>query len=151
MAFIQYNSNKSPFGGVASLVLIVLVFVGMFWLAGKVFSVLAILSPLLLIGAAILDYKVIINYIKYVFGLFSTNLILAIGLVLLTFWAFPVVCVFLLVKAYASYKLKSIRKEQESLTPYEEVEIVDEDFLELPQMQKSKQQDTSSDYEQLFD
>lgn len=150
MAFIQYNSKKSPFGGVASLLLIVLAFVGMFWLAGKVFSFLAILSPVLLIGAAILDYKVIINYVKYVFGLFSTNIILAIGLVLLTVWAFPVVCVFLLVKAYASYKLKSIRNKNEELTPYEEVEVVDEDFLELPNIEKSKKQE-SSDYEQLFD
>lgn len=155
MTFIQYNSNKSPFGGIASLILIVLFFFGLFWLAGKAYTLLMLAAPFLLILAAILDYHTIINYVKYILGLFKTNVLMALGLSALTFFAFPLVALFLVIKAYASRKLKSMLKpKEEAYASYEEVVEEEDDFLELPNM--PKQQTTSkpaesSDYEQLFD
>lgn len=155
MTFIQYNSNKSPFGGITSLVMIVLFFVALFWLASKAYALLMIAAPVLLVLALILDYQTVINYVKYVLGLFKTNILMGIGLSALTFFAFPVVALFLVIKAFASRKIKSMLKPKEQeFASYEEIVEDEEDFLELPRMSKTTKkvdESDSSDYEQLFD
>lgn len=152
MTLFQYNTNRSPFGGIVPLILIIALFFGLFWVAGQLYTWLSVAAPFLLIIALFLDYKVVINYGKYIIGLFQKNAVMAVLMVLLTFFGFPLVSLFLLFKAYTSYKLKGMLEKKNEYTQYEEVQE-DDDFLELPDLnkQKSKQSNsTSSDYEQLF-
>lgn len=145
----HYNSKSSPFGGILSLVLIVLFFVGLYWIASKVFALLYYASPVLLVVAAILDYKVITNYVKYVFKLLNNNLLLGLGMVLLTFFGFPVVAAYLAFRAWVRYKLrKRGHLEKETYVEYEEISNDVMDLEELPPKVKDKK---SNKYDDLFE
>lgn len=147
----QVNSSNIIFG---VLFLLAFLFV-LFWLAKSIFTILAWIAPALLIATVIIDYQTIVNYVKTLWYELRYRTLTGILYVLLTIVGFPIVSLFLLVKAMFRKKMKAIEKshrEQREGT-YTEYEIVDEDepqSLDLPPLQRRKKE-AYDDYEQLFD
>jgi hypothetical protein len=153
----EYNFGQKPgrpFGSFGGIIILTLFFVALYFIAKGLFTVLSFVAPVLLILTLIIDYTVVIDYGKFVLNLLKNNIIVGILAVILTVLGFPIVSGFLFFRALLRNKLKSAIKQQEKKNAFVEYEVVDEeteneDFLELPDVQKSpKPQD--GDYEDLF-
>lgn len=163
----QRRIDINPFNAIGVILLLVF---GL-WVLGSIFSIVYTImkwaSPFLLIGAAITDYTVITDYVKWVFKMLKENPIMGIGAIFLTIFGFPVIAGFLFGKAWVRNKVSNMAAEYENetqgeLVDYEEVEDVtdvEEEFesLELPERQpepiRQQRNNTTdeADYEQLFD
>ncbi len=161
----------NPLNSIGSILVLVLMFVGLFFVAKGVFWVLSWLAPVFLILTLVIDYKVIVNYGKWILKMLQTNLIVGIGAVLLTIFGFPIVSGFLLGKALLSRKLKQTMgqfegqqgrmKEKDEFATYEE--ITDEPDIDepldlntnKPKVERPeviiKKKSSSSNYEDLFE
>jgi len=155
----EFNSSSSnPFNSIFSIIMIILVMLGLFFIARFIFTILMYLSPVMLVAALILDYKVVTGYGQWIYGLLKKNPIMGVGSILLTVIGFPVVSLFLLGKALFR---KRVRDAQEEATRqregrYIEYEEVDSEPLELPRLEKEEQQkeekkDKGQDYDHLFE
>lgn len=165
MSFINYD-NKGNQGnssnGIVGALILVLFFVALFFVARAVFNLLAFVAPILFILALILDYKGVINYGKFIIKLVKEQPALGIIAGILSFVGFPIVSGFLFFKAVGKRVIKSKLKQKEpEFAEFEEVEE-DEDFLDLPELEKPVQvkpnaskgntpKEETNDYEQLFD
>jgi len=139
-----------------------LVFVALYFVAKSVFTILSWIAPLLLLGAAIIDYTVILDYGKWLLKLLKENLMLGVGAVLLTVFGFPVIAGFLFGKAWLYRKMKGLKAEYETKTQgeyseYEEIVEEKPETLELPPLPKEplpkreKLGNQGNEYDQLFD
>ncbi len=150
------NIDVNPFSSIFSILVMVLIFVGLFFVAKGIFTILAWLAPILLIATAVIDYKVILNYGKWLLNLLRKDLLLGIGGILLTIFGFPVIAGFLFGKALIYRKLKKMNQEFEGessseFLEYEEINEEPSSTLELPTFEKEeKPQKKNNDYEQLF-
>jgi uncharacterized membrane protein len=154
----EFNNNSSnPFSSIFSIIMIILVMLGLFYLARFIFTILYYLSPIMLIAALVIDHKVVTGYAQWIVGLFKKNPIMGIGSVLLTAIGFPVVTTFLLGKALFKKRVKAAKEEAEKARKGEfiEFEELDTKPLELPELEtrKAKKKDApdSSEYDKLFD
>lgn len=162
----------NPFKSIGSILFLVLIFVGLFFVAKGVFTLLSWLAPIFLILTLFIDYKVIVNYGQWILKMLKTNLLVGIGAVLLTVFGFPVVSGFLLGKALISKKLKETlgqfeqpTRKKEEYVAYEEIE---DDFeledpldlnteptkVEKPEIiikKESPSNKSTNDYEDLFE
>lgn len=150
------NIDVNPFSSIFSILIMVLIFVGLFFLAKGIFNLLALLAPILLIATAVIDYKVILNYGKWLLDLLRKDLLVGIGGILLTVFGFPIIAGFLFVKALLYRKLKKMNQGYQEQTTgeyleYEEIKDEEPTSLELPRIEKKeKQEKKGNDYEQLF-
>ena len=165
MAYRQINYNnpmgRNPLGPIFSILLFVLFFVALFFLARVVFEILSYAAPVMLIAALIIDYKVVTGYLQWIGGLFRRNVLYGIGATLLSILGFPVVSAFLLGKALFKRKVKQVRNDMEErrqgeFVEYEELESDIPEVLELPEMatrstKPPREQPRRNEYDQLFD
>ena len=145
--------DVNPGNSLGGIILLVLLFVGLYFIAKGIFSLLSWLAPVFLIATAFINYKVILNYGLWVINLLKKNTLMGVGMVLLTIFGYPVIAGFLFAKALLNRKVDQITQKQEEqkhgeLIDYEEIEDEPTQTLELPQMEPRKQR---NDYEQLFD
>ncbi len=154
----EYFSSRSPLGGIIPLAFLVIFFIALYFIAKGVFTILSWLAIPFLIIALVMDYRVVVDYVKYVFDLMSRKPLHGIGLGVFTVLGYPFVSAFLAFRAVLSKKVKDFTGEsnekKEDYTEYEEVDD-NEDFLELepleePEVIKESKQSTD-DYEELFD
>ncbi|MEZ4911965.1 MAG: hypothetical protein R2774_14020 [Saprospiraceae bacterium] len=134
---IGFSSSNNPLGFIKPLLVLAVFFTALFFLAKGVFWILSWVAPFLLIITLILDRKVVIDYLQFVWKLLKENSLVGILMVLITIFGFPIVSGFLFLKALGKRSIKNtinqIEKERNSFTEYEEVNIEEnEDFLELP-------------------
>ena len=154
MFFIRVNNKKSdPINTIISLIMLVVVFMLIFFVARGVFRLLTWMAPFLFIATLILDYKVILSYGKYLLRTLERNVIWGIVMTVLTVIGFPLVIAFLFGKALLFRRVKTVEKEMEDekmgeYIPYEEVDE-EEEFLDLPEF-KDKQKDRDR-YGRFFD
>jgi hypothetical protein len=152
------NQVRSGGGLVGGLVLLfIMLMVG--WVAFKavsgIFSILAFVAPVFLIMALVMNHTVVTDYVKKIFKLLREDtpkgLLYTVGTVL----GYPVVAAWLAFKAYATRKSIKQRRgnvKKKDYIEYEEVEEVDdEDFLELPDLNKVKQKQTQSRSDNSYD
>ena len=124
-------------------------FVALFWIAKGVFTLLSWVFPAFLVGALILNYRVVLGYIKWLFSSLKRNPVFGIVAIVLSVVGIPFVSVFLFLRALAS---RGIDKGVESMTkegdyiPYQEVE---EDFLDLSQIEAHKKS-IDNEYSDVF-
>ncbi|MEM6319213.1 MAG: hypothetical protein AAF960_16190 [Bacteroidota bacterium] len=159
----QFNTQASGggFNILPALIFGILFLMGMFYLARFVFNILYYLSPVLLIITLIIDYKVVVNYGKWIMQVMGKNVLLGVGLALLTIVAFPVVSLFLFGKAMLKKKVKEMTQQFEEKTQgeyveYEEVSDEQEGWIELPpppvqRKVKPTRRSNGNEYEQLFE
>ena len=155
----SYNYNSSsPFGGIITLLLFILIFAGLFYVAKGVFYILTAVAPILFIITLFLDYKVILNYGKYLIDTLKQKPLTGLVMMVFTFFGFPLVAAYLFLKALLNRKINSMAQQygdnatQGGYIEYEEVKNENEleDFLELPDKLPSESRNQSSDYDQLF-
>ena len=165
----QRSASNNPLGNIGGVIMLVLFFVALYFIAKSVFTILAYVAPVLLLITLFIDHTVVTGYIKWIVNLFKTNILFGIGAGLLTFFGFPVVSGFLLSKALLKKKVKEITNQYEERTQgefveYEEVdeeppvriEIPEKLDINVPPKQKPiievrQQKKDTGDYEQLFD
>lgn len=154
----QMNIKGNPFNSVTSIVLMVLFLIAIFYIARFIFRLLWLVAPLLLIAALIVDHKTVINYAKWVVGLFKKNPVSGVVVTLLSALGFPLVSGFLLMKGLFKKKVQEVQKQRENAIQGEFVEyeeIVDDESLELPPLEIKKAKPTSNkgnnEYDHLFD
>ena len=111
---------------------------GIFWLARSIFQILAWLAPFMLLAAAIINYKVIFDYVRTLVGWLRTNTVFGIVAIVLSILGFPFVSLFLLLRAYSSKFGKGRKQPVQKPGEYIRFEEVDEEPLELPDRQKEK-------------
>jgi hypothetical protein len=129
------NSFSFKGGGLYGLIATILLFIAVYYIAKGVFWVLYWVSPLMLIATVVLDYQVVINYLKMLWGMILRSPITGILASIISFFAFPIVILFLLGRAWFGYYIRKKQREQnaffqqfhetqqreEEFVPYEEV------------------------------
>ena len=160
----QFNAKSSGgFNIIPALIFGVIFLVALFFVARFVFNILSYLSIVFLIITLIMDYKIVVNYVKWIFSMMGKNPLFGVGLVLLTIFGHPVVSLFLFGKAMVKKKVKEMtqqfegqtERDQGEFTEYEDLTPEDEGLVELPPppvRQKPKQtRGGRNEYEDLFD
>lgn len=156
----QKRININPLTGIIGAILF---FALLYFIIKGAFFILGILTPALLIGAALLDWKVFPDYGMWIWKLLKSNPIAGIAAGVLSVVAMPFCAGFLFAKALFKNRIKKMGLNipgMEDLNPNREEEFVDfeivedmpEEKLELPSMEKPKQDNSDTgEYEQLFD
>ena len=140
--------------GFFGLVMVVLFFVLLFFIAKGIFTILSWAAPFLIIAALLINYQTVVGFLKYLWNLLRRKPLVGILAIILSILGFPVVSGFLLGKAVLDRRVKSIQTEMKrmhegELVAYEEIheeagEILDLETLPPPARDKNS-------YEQFFD
>ena len=141
-----YNINRvNPFVVLLGLIgtLIVLA-----WMAKGLFKILTLALPFVLIATAIINYRVLVGYVKWVSKSLMNNPLFGLGIIVFTIFFSPLVAGFLLFKAIASKKEDS-EKRRSTPGQYISYEEVDEDFLDLSDV-KGKEKDLEDKYSDIL-
>jgi|SRR6187551_2080019 len=144
--------------GIIGLIFLVMMFVGLFFLAKGLFTVLTWAAPVLIVGALIINYKTIINYLRFVLSLLQRNPLSGIITIILSVIGFPILSGVLFGKAILDRKVKKLvqahqAREQGEFVEYEEViPPKKENTLDLPPLEKEPPAPKAKDnrYEDLF-
>lgn len=139
--------NSRSGGGIMSIIMMIAVLVGIYYLVQGLWWILGIIGPILFIVAFFLNRSVVTGWFKSIFSNFKTAPLMSVGKALLTFFAFPLVGGYLFSKAVVKNKVAEatgqMKKQQEQqYTEYEEVtettaEVVEEDdFLDISEIEK---------------
>ena len=142
-------------GSFIGIILLILGFVLLFFLAKGIFTILSFVAPVLLVLALIIDYTVFLDFGKFIIKLFKNNLLIGILAVLLTVIGFPIVAGYLFFKSLLKRKIGKMMDQhqqgpKELYSDYEVVEEEVEDFLELPEIEKPSKDKEDNEYENLF-
>lgn len=156
MSRFQFYRSSGNIGQVliGGLILIGL-FLGLFWMARGIFNLLSFVAPFLLIAALLVNYRVVTGYGKWLWETLNRDIFMGIVYIALSFFGFPILSAYLLIKAIASNSIKKAMDQggfqggqrgyfqpQDTVEP--EYEILEEDGLELEDQEVKK-------YEKLFD
>lgn len=137
------------------VIFMVLALVALFIVARFIVRILYFVAPLILIAAAIVDYKVIVDYVKWLVRLTKKNTLMGIGSIALSVIFYPFVGIFLLGKALFKRRVRQAEEEQRQMQEgeYIDFEDVSDDRLELPRMEKSERKEEKKDdrYDQFFE
>jgi hypothetical protein len=134
---------------VATLGVIYLVASGLFWLLQKI-------AIFLLVVTAIIDYKVILDYFKWIGAMVQRSPLSGILMGALTIVAYPVVIAFLFFKALLKRIFNNVVKNQQQFNPnqpqhaqnedeYIEYEEIKEEPIERPKL-KMRQDHSGKDF-----
>ena len=153
---MQERKNEFSLGGnsIIGAIIMIVTLIGIYFLAGFVIALLYKWALLLLIPTAIIDYKVITGYFKWLGRLTKSNM--ATGLTGIVFSAlfYPFVTLFLFEKTIKKKKIKQVEKEavkqrEGEFIEYEE--MTEELPLELPEVKTPEKETRKGDYENLFE
>ena len=134
------RSGGNPIGNWVGIIMIAVVLIGLFIVGRAIFNMLYFIAPVLLIATLIVDYKVVLSYIKQLGGLFAKNPLYGIGASALTFFFYPIVCVVLLFRAFTGKKVRQFQEsaEKERQGEFVEYEDLDDEPLDLDEFGKIK-------------
>lgn len=132
----QQGTRMNPLFGLAFLAIALF---AVYFVFKSLFSILALLAPLLLIVTLIFNRQVVTNFFKGMFRDFKHNPLMGVLKGLFVFFGFPVFSAYMFGKAMLYRKMEGLheqvrRKEEEGYADYEEVEpdiVENEDFLDL--------------------
>lgn len=157
----QYNfgGSNNPLGSYGGLVILILFFVLLYFVAKGIFTILSFAAPVLFLASLLIDYTATIDFFKFIVRLFKNNVLVGILAVLLVVVGYPIVAGFLFFRSIIRRKLKGMNEEmkQRQEGQYADYEIleenveesVEEDFLELPELEKEVPKE-DSEYDDLF-
>ncbi len=156
------KAEMNPFNSILSILIVVGVLAGLYFLVKGFFAILGIITPGLLIGAALLNWKVFPDYAKWIWKQLNNNAVLGVIAILFTVVLFPVVAGYLFIKAWMRYKGKKVldsyrEREEKEFVDFEEVANKPSRPLELPRIEtnpvrkQGKNSQDTVDYDQLFD
>src|SRR6188474_2933860 len=128
--------------GIFGFIFLVLLLVGLFFIAKGIFTVLAWAAPVLILGAIIINYKTILNYLKFILSLLHRNPLAGIIAIILSVIGFPILSGVLFGKAIFDRKMRRLQRGRETsdaseFVEYEEViKPYQKDKLDLPPIEK---------------
>ena len=144
-----YRSSGNFGQTIIGILLLVGFFIGLFWLARGIFSILTWAAPFVILLAVIVNYKVVTGYVEWLWTILKKDTLMGVVYALLSFFGFPILAAYLLFKAFAVRKLDRIVQDQgspffnPSRTEDADFEIIEDDTLDLKEELKT--------YEELFD
>ncbi len=148
------NNDIKIFGQSVNLIIgiavLVVFIVGLFWITNALLRLLySWIAIFILIGAIVLDYKVVIEYIQWLFALVKKNTGAGIAAIIGSLIGYPFVFTYLLAKAYYRKKQKKTKSEERP----KEGEYIDfEEFksksMDIPEVRKETD---NSDYDDVFE
>lgn len=152
MAANQSRPGNNPIAGIIGLVVMIFIVFILFQVVKSVISIMYFLGPILLIIALVLNYRVVLNYIKWLAQMIKTDTVRGLIYSALSVVGYPFVSAWLFFKAFLQYRFKRGVKTQEKAKEKEFVqyEEVEDDFLELPDLDAPKQAE-GNQYDELFD
>lgn len=148
--------------GIIGFLFMVLVLVGLFFIAKGIFKLLLWLSPVLIIGALLIHYQTVIGFLKYLWNLLRSNPVVGILAVVLTAVGYPLVCGYLFGKSVLDRKVRKLEnaiREREQGEFVEYVEVVRDETtpssernkpIELPPLESKRPEKAPNRYEDLF-
>ncbi len=142
--------------GIIGFAFMVLLFVGLFFIAKGVFTILAWVAPVLIVLALLINYRTVLNYLKFMLGLLQRNPLGGIIGILLSFFGFPILAGVLFGKSILDRKVKKLNEAYQAEKDGEFVEFEEiikperETKLDLPPMEKQAPNKKDNQYEDLF-
>ena len=127
------------------LLLVVVFFMSLLWIAKGLFKILSFLTPVFFIGALILNYKVVWGYFKWLGASVKRNPAFGIAAIILSILGSSFVAAFLFFRALSSKGLT----EKKAIGEYVKYETVEDDFLDLSDV-KEKGKKIKEDYNDVF-
>lgn len=140
---------------IGAVVLIVILLV-MMSIARITYSLLSLVALPLLVITAIIDYKIIVNYVNWIVKLVRQNTLAGIGVGVLSVVFYPVVAAILFGRAFFTWRMKKAMKQQAEYPQEEQGKIgeyIDFEDITPPKRTKIKQTRSSStenEYDELF-
>ena len=140
--YSRRSKSKSYSTGntIINLIIFVAFILVLFWLARSVFTILSWLAPFMLIVALILDYKVVLNYIKTLWRWLRYKTLIGVVAVLFTIFGFPLVSAYLLVRAIASRQSRKSFGDNSPPHEFIDYEEIEEEILDLPDLNRAKEE-----------
>jgi len=129
--------------GIIGFIFMVMIFVGLFFVAKGVFTVLTWIAPVLIGLALLINYRTILNYLKFMLSLLQRNPLGGIIGILLSFFGFPILAGVLFGKSILDRKVRKLNEAYQAekegeYVEYEEVKPAKETRLDLPPLEKDK-------------
>ena len=156
MANNKRKSSTSFTGSLLGIVMVVGVAMVAWFAISGIFKILAWIAPFLLIATLVMKWTVVVDYAKFILATIKENPVKGLLYGAGTFLGFPLVVAYLFFKALTLRQVeKRFGKKETKYAEYEEVEeqeVDDEDFLELPEIEKAEptKQSSGNEYEDLF-
>lgn len=144
------------FNGIIGFAFMVLIFVALFFIAKGLFTVMAWVAPALIAGALLINYKTVLNYLKFMLSLLQRNPFGGILGIILSVIGFPILSGILFGKAILDRKVKKLseayhaRREGEFVEFEEVIDPEEETKLNLPLLEKVPPTKKGNEYEDLF-
>jgi hypothetical protein len=153
---MQGRKSEFSIGGnsIIGAIVMVVTLIGIYFIAGFIIALLYKWAWLLLVPAAIIDFKVITGYFRWLGRLTRSNMATGLAAIVFSALFYPFVSIFLFGKALFKRKIKQVEQEVKKQQDGEFVEfeeLTDEAPLELPEIKKPQKETPKSDYENLFD
>ena len=143
-----YRVNMPGNNPILSLLTMVVVVIGLFFIARGLYRILTVIAPVLLIVAAVMNYKVITGYIRWLWDRLKANWLSGLLLIFLSIVGFPLVAGYLCFKAVVTRRMSRMQREAHGdFISYEEVSSEQLDISRPPVVQREEQ----SDYQDLFE
>jgi predicted membrane protein len=143
--------------GIIGFIFMVLIFAALFFIARSIFILLAWISPVLIVLALIINYKTILNYLKFILSLLQRNVLGGIVAILLSVFGFPILAGVLFGKSILDRKVRKLTeaysaREKDEFVEFEEVIRPGQDkTLDLPPLeQKENPIKEENKYKDLF-
>lgn len=158
-----YKSNSSTPGfslrlnGIIGFIVMVAILALLFFVAKGVFTLLAYAAPVLILLALLINYKTIVNFLKFAWNLLRRNPLSGILLIVLSVIGFPILSGILFGKSILDRKISKLRQAHQAqregeFVEYEEViRPGNRNTVELPPLEKEKRAEPKENpYKDLF-
>ncbi len=146
----RMGGSQRPFGFLGPLLMLILFFVFLYYIAKGMFTILSWASPVLLLGALLFDYRVVTAYLKWIWQLLGQQPFIGLLMVAATVLAYPFVAAYLFFKALTSSNQKrtTSRGNQQSYTHHGSWQETTED-IEYEEVDSSQQEGQRTSSRQL--
>lgn len=150
--FIQ-RTRLNPFSSVMGILIMVLVLVGIFYVAKGVFWLLSQVAVFLLVASLIIHYKTAVNYLKWVWSMWQKNWMHGLGLTLLSALLYPILFAHLFFKSMLDRKVATLQEaaEQQHASEYVDFEELESNINARKEKKKSIEVVSEDRYRDLFE
>ena len=142
--------------GIFGFIFLVLLLVALFFIAKGIFTVLAWISPALILGALVINFRTVLNYLKFILSLIQRNPLAGIIAIILSIIGFPILSGVLFGKAIFDRRVRRLQSAHEAnqageYVDYEEViKPSSNDHLDLPPIDQQQAEKKENRYKDLF-
>jgi hypothetical protein len=142
--------------GIIGFLFLIAVIVAIFFIAKGIFKLLYFAAPVLIVLALIINYRTVVGFFRWLFGLYKRSVLTGIIATILTIIGYPLVCGLLFGKSILDRKIRNLQQAQRKQREGEFVEFEDvsrptrEEKLDLPPMEKTNPSPKENPYKDLF-